>query len=98
MRLCFTYETCWAKERKAKDVIKGSRNKGQRDVLETYDKVRFSLGRLHYKWYKDRECRIKSLLKYIDDIMDMYGNVVDADKLLRAREELADLYNFEEVY
>lgn len=28
----------------------------------------------------------------------MHGNVIDADRLLRAREELASLYNSEEVY
>lgn len=47
---------------------------------------------------KDWECQIKSLVKEIDNLMDMHGNVKDVDRLPKVREELTRLYNSEEVF
>lgn len=73
-------------------------NGGNGDILQSCDRVRSSLGQWKFCRYNVRKCRIQSLVKEIDDIMDARDSEFNINILWRAREKLTGLYKFEEVY
>lgn len=66
--------------------------------MKAGNNVRLSLGSWQSRKHRDRISRVKSLVQEIVILMNACNNIVDAKRLLATREELANLYNSEEVF
>ncbi|KAH1114481.1 hypothetical protein J1N35_007859 [Gossypium stocksii] len=99
-RLFFKFEACWAKDRDAKQLIKriSDKNHNPCNLIDHLDKIHSCLGPGQHAQYNSLRSRMRSLIKWIDSLIDesyMRSNL----KLLKSnRSELGRLYAKKESY
>lgn len=96
--MTFRFGECWARDNDAKRIIKESWENNQGNVLKGIDDIRTSLGGWQYGQYRDRKGRINSLMKKIDNLIDVQRMENKIERLRESRAKLGSIYTSEEMY
>ncbi|PPS09769.1 hypothetical protein GOBAR_AA10865 [Gossypium barbadense] len=97
-RLAFRYDVCWAKDKRAKEIIKDRWCRRDENTLGKIDGMRKVLRPWPFKKYNKMKAQISVLAKHIDRIIDGPTILFDMNNLREARLELGNLYSEEESY
>ncbi|KAK8328028.1 hypothetical protein V6Z12_A11G223600 [Gossypium hirsutum] len=97
-RLFFKFDTCWAKEKEAKDIIKKAWSSNDTNIIEKLKKVHEELDPWQHGRYRRMKNSIRKLVARIKKLIDGLYEESNADMLKIARLKLGHLYAEEESY
>ncbi|MBA0552038.1 hypothetical protein Golob_022880, partial [Gossypium lobatum] len=99
-RLFFKFEACWAKDRDSKQLIKRiwDENHNPCNLIDRLDKIHSSLGLWQHTRYNRLRSHMRSLIKWIDSLIDEPYMRSNLELLKSNRLELGRLYAEEESY
>ncbi|TYH09201.1 hypothetical protein ES288_A07G076600v1 [Gossypium darwinii] len=97
-RLFFRFEVCWARDEKAKKIIKDSWCNYSDSILEKMNCICDSLGPWQFNNFNKRKHQINKLSKKLDDFIQAPSTQVNLNRIKETRLKLKKLYEQDEIY
>ncbi|XP_040940052.1 uncharacterized protein [Gossypium hirsutum] len=97
-RVMFRYDSYWAKENEAKNIIKNVWYDDTKDIMDRIEKVGQDLKVWQYKKYKEMSSQIGKLKSKINSVIDNLRRLYNGNRLKSMRKKLGNLMDKEEKY